>query len=183
MLIVRTIEDKNERHTTISLEMNGAYLTRSIREINTASNGSWLYPHAVDNFVTLQTTNDKDPAIQPIAQDTLVTWQLDVQDSRANEWNIAFIKMTLINHSRRTYMRKNSWERIFRLGIDDQVAPDGTLYIGTNKEGKFMVQTQPKIATSYLIKYSLDFHYAPKRRPAVYYKLDPFIQVHSGGPS
>ena len=178
MITVRTIENKRERHTTISLELNGDYLNRSIRKINNPSNGSWLYPHPVDDFVTLITTNKEDPSIQTIGPDTQVTWQLDVKDSKSSHWNMAFIKLVLVDRFRRTPMKKTSWERIFKLGMDDQVSPDGTLHIGANREGQFLIHTQPKIATTYLIKYSVDFHYSVRRMPAIYYKLDPLIQIH-----
>jgi hypothetical protein len=74
----------------------------------------------------------------------------------------------------------NSWGNIFEMDSGNLIsAPDGTLYISTDKKGECKIQTKNKASDSYL-SYSILFSFIFEDRN-YYFILDPVIRITSSG--
>ena len=77
------------------------------------------------------------------------------------------------------------WEKIFKPNKLSYSAPDGTLYISPNDEGKCVVSTvksDEERNLSYSILISLKVKLGKENRKArvFYFILDPFVKISSG---
>lgn len=76
----------------------------------------------------------------------------------------------------------NNWSDIFEMDSENLIeAPDGTLYIATNKKGECTIKTQKEVLDSYL-SYSILFSLVFGERN-YYFILDPIVRVNSGAGS
>jgi hypothetical protein len=74
----------------------------------------------------------------------------------------------------------NNWANIFEVDSENLIeAPDGTLYIATNKKGECTIQTQKEVHDSYL-SYSILFSLIFEERN-YYFILDPVVSIRSDG--
>lgn len=72
----------------------------------------------------------------------------------------------------------NNWSSIFEMDSENMIAaPDGTLYIATNKKGGCIIHTQKEVPDSYL-SYSILFSLIFRER-SYYFVLDPVVQISS----
>lgn len=73
----------------------------------------------------------------------------------------------------------NNWTSIFEMDSENLIeAPDGSLYIASNKKGECTIQTQKEVPESYL-SYSILFSLIFGERN-YYFMLDPIVKVNSG---
>lgn len=149
--------------------------------------GTQYAPIRADNFISL--VNNQFPSI---STNTKVVVSLTTKESEDCEEDEKYIpengrlvccKVKNVGkdfNDNRMEIFNNNWVNIFDMDSENLIlAPDGTLYIGPNKRGACIIQTQKEVPNSYL-SYSILFSLIFKERN-YYFILDPVISIRSDG--
>ncbi|MEZ4811862.1 MAG: hypothetical protein R2819_16010 [Allomuricauda sp.] len=173
------IAREGEAPSTIKFGVSAKAIQETIRECFVGI-GTPYEPIRIDNFVDLR--GFEFPVIQG---STLITISLESETKPKKKPQLLCCRVINVGRdfNEKGDFPENHWEAIFK-GNESNIfgAPDGTLFISTNKKNKCKISTLkkvPDVFVAYSIIFSLDIKLRKGYKRRYYFILDPVVRISS----